>query len=78
MGLKKENISVDAERCTGCLNCQLICSLTYTKSFNPSLARIRIDTDSKEIAFTEDCLKGCHLCTRYCVYGAIVHHEESA
>ena len=68
--MNKDNIAVNPEKCTECMCCQLICSLTYAGSFNPEEARIAINPPN-EIGFTEECVKGCSLCTKYCVYGAI-------
>jgi len=76
--LNKRNILIDVERCTGCLICQLICSFTYTRAFNPAKARIVIEHDRKAIHFTDECVEGCHLCTRYCVYGSITRKEEAS
>ena len=76
--LNKKNISVDAEKCTGCLICQMICSFTYTGRFNPAKARIVIDHDRKQIRFTDECVENCHLCTRYCVYGAITRKDQAS
>ena len=76
--LNKENISIDADKCTGCLICQLICSFTYSGAFNPAKARIVIEHDRKEIHFTDECVEKCHLCTRYCVYGAITRKDEAS
>lgn len=76
--LKKKNISIDVGRCTGCLICQLICSFTYTGAFNPARARIVIERDQKEIHFADECVQNCHLCTRYCVYGAITRKDETS
>ncbi len=73
--MKKENIEIAQEKCTECMCCQLICSLTYTGSFNPEGARIVIDPP-REITFTDECVPGCTLCTRYCVYGAITRKRE--
>ena len=71
-----EDVLINLERCTGCLNCQLICSLTFTKAFNPSQSRIIIDcANGKEIHFTEDCTC-CNLCVKYCVYGALTLQES--
>lgn len=67
------NIVVDVGKCTGCLNCELICSFTFTQTFNPSKARIVHDDEG--IWFTEECTE-CGLCTDYCVYGAIRRREE--
>ena len=71
-----EEVLIDLERCTGCCNCQLICSLTYSKTFNPSQARILISQMPGEaISFTEDCTE-CNLCVKYCVYGTLKLKEE--
>ncbi len=70
-------IRIDLDKCTGCLNCQLICSFTYHDIFNPSLARVRIERagdDSKGASFTDECLQ-CSICADYCVYGALTRTE---
>ena len=38
--MKRFEIEINPENCTGCLRCQLTCSYLYTDSFNPSAARI--------------------------------------
>ena len=68
--MNKDSIAVNPEKCTECMCCQLICSLTYAGSFNPEEARIVIKPPD-EVSFTDECIKGCSLCTRYCVYGTI-------
>ena len=67
--MEKMNIKVTPELCAECLNCQLRCSLQYEGVFNPSKARIVVGSGG--ISFTDDCVPGCLLCTRYCAYGAI-------
>lgn len=72
-------VSIDLDKCTGCLNCQLICSFTYHKIFNPDLARIKIGRgadDEKSAAFTDECVQ-CSVCADYCVYGALTRAEVS-
>ena len=75
MSVKRE-ISIAGERCTGCLNCQLICSFTFTRAFNPAAAYIKIERidGGSEIHFTEDCT-GCGLCIDYCAYGTLTFKE---
>ena len=73
--MEKENIIVDIERCTECLRCQLICSLTHTGSFNPEASCIVI-RPPKDIHFTEECRKRCTLCTLYCDRGAIKQEKQ--
>jgi Fe-S-cluster-containing hydrogenase component 2 len=38
-------LCIDPERCTGCLACQVFCSLAHEGCVNPSLARIAIHQD---------------------------------
>ena len=73
--MKKAAIEMNPSKCTECACCQLICSLTYAGSFNPEKARIVL-APPNAIEFTDDCKKGCVLCTNYCVYGAIVRAKE--
>ena len=66
-------IEVHPENCAGCQACQLICSFTFTQSFNPLEAYILIDLTGrmeKRIRFTDDC-KLCSICAKYCAYGAL-------
>ncbi len=69
----KSIISVDVERCTGCRNCELACSLRKTGTFNPGRARIRIIKDETNgIIVPMVCLQ-CErpLCLEACPTGAI-------
>jgi Fe-S-cluster-containing hydrogenase component 2 len=74
--MEKLNLAIKPELCTQCSCCQLQCSLVYTGSFNPEEARIMI-APPDSIIFSEECLKGCSLCARYCVYGAISLRKNS-
>ena len=40
--MDKKTILVDPEKCTGCRNCELVCSVKHNGVSNPSLARIHI------------------------------------
>ncbi|MFA5315910.1 MAG: hypothetical protein WC369_00620 [Dehalococcoidales bacterium] len=71
MALEKTNLKVYPENCTTCYACQLRCSLAYTGTFNPEKARLII-APPNTISFTDECVKGCSLCAKYCVYNAIV------
>ena len=74
---KIEDILINPEKCTGCLSCQLICSFTFTRAFNPLAARVMIDyTNGMSIHFTDECT-GCALCAKYCLYGAIALREAA-
>ena len=69
------------ENCSGCLCCQLACSRAYAKSFQPSAARIKIETRGSEyrVSFTDDCVE-CGLCADNCLFGALTKlpREEAA
>lgn len=68
-----KEIKTYPEKCSGCLSCQLACSFTYEKSFNPLKARIVINWPGdieREISFTEECIK-CGTCVSYCNFGAL-------
>lgn len=75
--MEKTNIAINPKQCTQCHSCQLRCSLAYTNSFNPEKARIIIDPPDK-ILFSEDCVRGCSLCVRYCAYGAISVNKSAS
>ena len=73
--MSRNQIAVVPEKCTGCRNCQLICSVEYTGSFNSLEAYINVeDVNGHRISFTEDCTS-CGLCVDYCVYGALTWAE---
>ncbi len=66
------------ELCTGCLTCQLICSLTWDGLCKPSSARIIISGNLKgrSITFSGEC-SACGICAEYCPYGALEAEEEA-
>ncbi len=74
-------IAADAVRCTGCLICELRCSLRFEKSFRPARAAIVIrrqtgSRDEYRISFTDGCDR-CGICARYCSYRALVQEERA-
>lgn len=74
---------VTPENCTGCLQCQMVCSLTYHGRVNPEEAHILIERDAAGyrflVGFTAECRKGCRLCANHCSYGCLVPlHKEVA
>ena len=80
--MNKNNIHVEPKKCIECLCCQLQCSFVYTGAFNLAKARILIGTitdpgQEREIRFTDECIKGCSLCTKYCPLGAITQVARS-
>ena len=73
-------ISADASKCTGCLICELHCSLRFEKAFNLAKAAIiirrRVQTANEyDISFTERC-DNCGICARYCCYGALTQEKK--
>lgn len=69
-----------SSRCTGCLICELRCSLRFDKTHNPALAKIsirRLVNGETEygISFSEGC-DSCGICARYCPYGALIPKER--
>ena len=74
-------VAADATKCTGCLICELRCSLRFDKAFNPARAAIviRRQTDSLNeytISFTAQC-DSCGICARYCPYGALTQEKKA-
>jgi ferredoxin len=73
-------ITVKASQCTGCLVCELRCSLRFEKAFNPARAAIQVrrqvgSVSEYEIGFTEKC-DNCGLCVRFCSYGALTQEKR--
>ncbi len=73
---KGRPIGIHTDRCTGCLICELRCSLRFEKAFNPSKARITIrrlvGADTEYAVSFEDGCDNCGICARHCPYEALV------
>jgi len=69
------------EKCTGCMLCQIWCSVIFKGIFNPLKSKIwirRPETGKAEIKISKEC-NDCGLCVRYCPYGALgfsIYGEE--
>jgi Fe-S-cluster-containing dehydrogenase component len=73
-----ECFTIDESLCTGCFNCQLICSITYEDTFNPEIARLDIRRSrgrTQSIQFKDDCTT-CGFCAQHCMYGALNFAKE--
>ncbi len=73
-------ITVDDSRCSGCLICELRCSLRFEKSFRPARAAIVIrrqvgSASEFRVSFTENC-DNCGICARYCSYRALIQDDK--
>ncbi len=75
----KYSFEIFSEKCTACLRCRLACSELYTKAFNPSRSRIRVDLSGTgcTISFADDC-EECGVCADHCYYGAIEKIRKEA
>ena len=70
-------LAVDLDRCTGCRNCELACSLKHTNTFNPKRARIQIlKNEPRNLLVPMVCLQ-CEspLCKEACPNNAIKENE---
>jgi ferredoxin len=77
LAMAKYRVDVAAERCSGCLRCELGCSDAHTKSFNPSMARIQVTMTERDcqVLFTEECVS-CGICADQCFYGALSKTQQ--
>ncbi|MHB1125421.1 MAG: 4Fe-4S dicluster domain-containing protein [Bacillota bacterium] len=66
------------EKCTGCKICQLICSWTHHKIFNPGKAYIQVIVDERKAKFKlaagQECTQ-CKACVVYCPNGVLAIKE---
>lgn len=79
---KGQPVKTNVAKCTGCLICELRCSLRFEKAFNPSKAAIHhyrvMSVDHEfEISFEGRC-DNCGICARYCPYGALAQEKKGA
>jgi len=77
---KGPTIRTDGSKCTGCLICELRCSLRFEKAFSPAKAAIKIrrlvDAENEyEISFDDRC-DNCGICVPYCSYGALTQDRR--
>ncbi|MFW9979164.1 MAG: 4Fe-4S dicluster domain-containing protein [Candidatus Thorarchaeota archaeon] len=71
-------LSIDHEKCTGCRNCELACSVAHYKEFNPARSRIQvIKQEHANLISPMVCLQ-CELplCRDACPTGAVTENEH--
>ena len=73
-------IRADASKCTGCLICELRCSLRLAKAFSPAKSALKIrrlvGTENEyKISFDDRC-DNCGICVPYCSYGALTQEKK--
>jgi carbon-monoxide dehydrogenase iron sulfur subunit len=71
-------ITVNAEECAGCRQCEMVCSFKHTGMFSPTLARITVYKDDRDGL---DYPVLCHQCSdcpplELCPTGAITKSKE--
>lgn len=74
----KSFLAIDLQKCTGCRNCELACSVAHTQTFNPRRSRIQILKDEpRNLVVPMVCLQ-CEepLCEQACPNGAISYNEK--
>ncbi len=71
-------LAIDYEKCTGCRNCELACSVVHTQTFNPARSRIQILKDELVNMVAPIVCLQCEtpLCKNACPNGAIVENEH--
>ncbi len=68
----EKKLRVVEDKCTGCLNCALICSFSHVQEFNPEKSLIRIKGTPELLSIEiDDRCDHCMLCAKYCAYGAL-------
>ena len=82
MRTENKKVIIHAENCAGCLSCQLICSLTYQKEFNPLKAFLHVRYlgragNDNLVYFSDECNE-CGLCAEYCHFNALTLKEKKA
>ena len=73
---RTSEISIAAERCSGCMRCALACSFFTSRErvFNLSKSKIVVvpgwEQGQFEIALSEECTR-CGICIPYCEFDAL-------
>ena len=71
-------LDINAELCTGCLQCELACSFEHTGSFNPAVSRIKVfDFEHGRHTVPYTCTQCAEAwCMKVCPTGAITLNPQ--
>ena len=74
-----KRLSVVQNLCIGCRECELMCSLKHDGSFNPALARIRVEYNADENCYDPVICRHCDepACEDACPVGALSRDERT-
>ncbi|TEB04519.1 4Fe-4S binding domain protein [Pelotomaculum schinkii] len=75
----KWKINIHEEHCTGCLICQMICSLANDGCFYPSHSLIKVQNDENDAHFRielDNNCNNCGLCASYCTSKALLNEKR--
>ena len=77
--MSKKMMIVDPEKCTGCRNCELVCSVKHNGASSPALARIHIVKWENENPYMPMRCQHCDdaPCVRACLTGALSRDLET-
>ncbi len=60
MGQEKKVLTAFKDFCTGCLTCELVCSVKHAGTANPSLSRVKLAHVEKDHSFFPIICRHCH------------------
>ncbi|MBI4186192.1 MAG: 4Fe-4S dicluster domain-containing protein [Chloroflexi bacterium] len=74
-----KTILVNADKCTGCKMCELVCSFHHAQTFKPSASRVKVKVNSREAIFTPQVCMNCEVCPpiEVCPVSAVSTDEET-
>lgn len=73
--MRRWEIVVTSENCTGCRICEMICSWSQGRTFHPLSSFIKVKSIAPRAAYFDviisSACNGCGLCASYCTAGAL-------
>ena len=76
--LRGMTLSVDSDRCTGCMTCALVCSFVHDRAFSYERSRVRVWRDDNRGIFVPILCEQCEdaPCVAVCPTGALGRGAE--